>query len=768
MFSLIRRYTKWLHTQWPAGRIEKLPVVDEHGQTNIPGIYVVGDLTGIPLLKFSLDTGARAVSTIAADSSFKSQREKGGDDVVDVAIVGGGVSGFAAAVEAKKHGLSYILFEASQPLSTIVNFPKGKPIYTYPKEMTPSGDLQVSAEIKEALVEELEGQIKEHGIEPRQSHVEKVAKKGTGFEVVLSKEEPIQARRVIIAIGRSGNHRKLGIPGEDLDKVYNRLHDPKDFCGKTALIVGGGDSALETAIALAQCGGQVTVSYRKPEFSRPKPDNIERIEMLQADPMADVAVEDPVSERVTTAAGGYMHEHKKPGSINLMMASKPKEIRSDSVVIEDSDGNDQTLPNDVVFTMIGREAPLQFFRRSGIRIHGEYTVANYAAMAAFLLFCIWMYLWKAGGNPVANVFHTNGWFPFNFTESLAHLIETPQRLLGTLSISMTEPGLYYGLAYVFIVLIFGIRRIKRRKTPYVTVQTWTLIMIQVIPLFILPYILFPWLGHNNLLPQWFANAFFPECDYGHGREYWRASGFILAWPLFIYNVFTDQPLWAWLGVCFFQTFVLIPGLIYYFGKGSYCGWICSCGALAETLGDTHRTKMPHGPFWNRLNMAGQVILFFAFFLLFLRVLGWLGVPGMAGVFYFLKDPIYKYFVDVTLAGIIGVGLYFWYSGRVWCRTFCPLAALMHIYARFSRFSILSEKKKCISCNVCTSVCHQGIDIMNFANKGMPMNDPECVRCSACVQSCPTGVLTFGQVDSQGNILRTDRLAASPVQMREGA
>jgi ferredoxin len=92
---------------------------------------------------------------------------------------------------------------------------------------------------------------------------------------------------------------------------------------------------------------------------------------------------------------------------------------------------------------------------------------------------------------------------------------------------------------------------------------------------------------------------------------------------------------------------------------------------------------------------------------------------------------------------------------------------MHIYARFSRFRIFPEKSKCISCNVCTSVCHQGIDIMNFANKGLPMQDPECVRCSACVQQCPTGVLAFGHYDGERRIV-LDRIPASPVRMREGA
>lgn len=114
-------------------------------------------------------------------------------------------------------------------------------------------------------------------------------------------------------------------------------------------------------------------------------------------------------------------------------------------------------------------------------------------------------------------------------------------------------------------------------------------------------------------------------------------------------------------------------------------------------------------------------------------------------------------MDLLLAGIIGVACYFWFSGRVWCRFACPLAALMHIYARFSRFRILAEKKKCISCNVYTSVCHQGIDVMGFANKGRPMEDPQCVRCSACVQSCPTGVLSFGRIDpATGSVLAQDR------------
>src|SRR6478735_4184095 len=153
---------------------------------------------------------------------------------------------------------------------------------------------------------------------------------------------------------------------------------------------------------------------------------------------------------------------------------------------------------------------------------------------------------------------------------------------------------------------------QRRPTPYIRLQTWSLIGFQIVPLFLLPYILLPWAGHNGWFDHGFGKAFadalFPLAGYGHGREYWRAFGLILAWPLFIWNVFSQEPLWAWLGISAVQTFVIIPLIVRRWGKGAYCGWICSCGGLAETLGDQHRHKMPHGPRWNRLNMVGQVIL----------------------------------------------------------------------------------------------------------------------------------------------------------------
>jgi ferredoxin len=434
------------------------------------------------------------------------------------------------------------------------------------------------------------------------------------------------------------------------------------------------------------------------------------------------------------------------------------------------------VPNQAVFVMVGRDPPLSFFRRSGVAIAGEMTAGRVAALALFLIFCAGLYDWKSGG-AVSELWYRRHWFPTNLPTLLASVggavaaaARDPRTLLGTLAISAAAPSFWYTLAYSAAVVTFGVRRIARRHTPYVTAQTVTLMAVQVLPLFLVPEVILPQLAYHGLLPRGLADALFPAVDYGHGREFWRAYGLILAWPLNVYNLFTAQPLWWWIAIGFVQTCVLIPIGIRFFGKGVYCGWICSCGALAETLGDTHRHKMPHGPRWNRLNLAGQVVLAVAVALLGLRVAGWALPDGNwidARFDPWFKER-YKWTVDVFLAGVLGYGLYFWYSGRVWCRFFCPLAALMNVYGRFSRFAIVADKQKCISCNVCTASCHQGIDVMNFANKGLPMQDPQCVRCSACVQNCPTGVLAFGQVRGDGSLIALDSLAASPVRMREGS
>ena len=374
-------------------------------------------------------------------------------------------------------------------------------------------------------------------------------------------------------------------------------------------------------------------------------------------------------------------------------------------------------------------------RRAGFRLPEKWTPRNVLAFAAFGLFCAALLDWKSGGF-LGSLWRREHWFPVNLTALFVDQLSSPGSFFATLLVSASTPSFWYSLAYSLLVVVFGIRRIRRRRTPYVTAQTLTLMAVQVLFLFLLPQILLPWAGENEWIPFKVLDAFFPSIGFGQGREYWRAAGLVLPWPLLVQNIFSNPPLPAWIFLGLVQTLVGIPILVFLWGKGAFCGWICPVGALAETLGDDHRAKMPHGPESNRVNFAGQGVLLFAILLLALRVAGW----SLFNAF----EPVYRWVVDFFLAGVVGLGCLFWFSGRVWCRFFCPLAALMHHYARFTRFRIFADGKKCISCNACTSVCHQGIDVMGFAQKGLPMEDPQCVRCSACVLICPTDVLSLSK------------------------
>ncbi len=736
---MFKRYARWLHTGWPAGRVEKLPEVRPDGSTAVPGLWIAGDLAGVPLLKFALDSGARVARRVADDVRAHPSAAGG----TDLAIVGAGVAGMAAALEAKRLGLAFVVIEAAEPFATIADFPAGKPIFTYPGTFTPEGPLQVTAPTRETLLEELRAQAIAAAIPVRPGRAERVTREGGALALRLAGGEVVRARHVLLAIGRTGEARRLGVPGEAAPRAYHRLHDPAAFANRDVLVAGGGDSACEAAIALAGAGARVTLVHRGPRLDRPRPENAAAVVALER------------AGRLTRVAGATL-----------------RAIGARDVTLSDG----RTLANDVVFALLGREAPLELLRASGVPIAGELRPRDRIALAAFVALIAVLDDWKAGG-PLAGLAQRLGLFPFDLPHrlataggALATAAADPRTLLGTLAISAAAPAFWFTLAYSAVVVTFGIARIRRRRTPYVTLQTTVLAAVQVLPLFLLPEVLLPWLDHNGLLPRAFADALFPAVTYGHGREFWRAYGFVFAFPLDVYNVFTPHPLPWWLVIGALQVFVLIPLAVWRWGKGAYCGWICSCGALAETLGDTARTRMPHGPRWNRLNMAGQVILGLSLLLLAVRVAGWMLPPGNLADRW-MSGPLlagWKWIVDIAIGSVIGVGLYFWYSGRVWCRFFCPLAAWMHVLARFSRFAIVPEKAKCISCNQCTAQCHMGIDVMAFAQRGAPMRDPECVRCSACVGACPTGVLQFGSVAANGAIVSLDSLLASPVRARENA
>ena len=206
-----------------------------------------------------------------------------------------------------------------------------------------------------------------------------------------------------------------------------------------------------------------------------------------------------------------MIDKASPGSLTLALGTTVTRIEPDKVTLKREDGGEATLPNDVVFTMLGREAPLDFFRRSGLHVRGDWRQRRGSAASVFLLFCVFLYHWKSSHPqefPVqrwANQAHA---FPYNVPPAIeaaggriAEWSSRPTNLLFTIKRGLGNPSFYYTLAYCTCVLIFGIRRIRRRHTPYVKWQTIVLICVQWIPLFLLPEIVLPWMGRNGFFEQ---------------------------------------------------------------------------------------------------------------------------------------------------------------------------------------------------------------------------------------------------------------------------
>jgi len=796
MFSFISRYFDWLQKDNFTGNKDIFPEISQTGETNVKGIFVAGDLTGIPLLKLASESGAALAARMSKDlEQLKTSSEKS-SDILDIVIVGAGPAGISAGVELQSRRNNFIILESNQPFNTICNFPKGKPIYPEPVNVVQKRGLKIEEGTKESLMSDLSEQLKGTKL-PIEKDAEVISiKKEKNIFTVKTGKKSYKALRIILATGKSGNPRRLNAPGEEMEKVFDRLNDPAETEGEDVLIVGGGDSALEAAIASAEYAKSVTLSYRRTSFSRPKSTNLKKLKDLENE-----------------------------GKIKIIFKSVVKEIKKESVILK-INGKDENLKNSSVYKLIGRELPVDFFNKIGVKLDGgKFSRIEKVMFSSLLFFSGIIYFGKSGlssiiqGNNAATIgdvfasllsadfwgkflsypltegflkdagkwnwisalngilgyisflgfvitgliilsnflrnistFTNSGWKKIKYTYFLLVALFFPfiyisYEYFGVKFLGK-YPGFWYTFLYSLTILIFGLRRIAKIPTKYIKRQTWTLILIQIFPLFLLPEIILPAMYKAGILGSkggFILTQIFPNANFGH------AYRLILAWPLNIYGLFTDHITAFWLIYTILFSFGLIPYLIYKWGKGAYCGWICSCGALAETLGDEYRTKAPHGVKAKKLENIGQYVLAFAFIITLLKmaaVLGNIKIPLIHTPRPGLLDEarmIYSFSVDIIFAGVLGVGVYFFMSGRIWCRYFCPLAALMHIYARFSKFRIFSEKKRCISCNICTKVCHMGIDVMNYANKGIPMNDVECVRCSACVVNCPMDVLYFGSL-----------------------
>ncbi len=314
-----------------------LPVVGPDFQTNVPGLFVAGELGGMGLIRNAVEQGKRAVENIAALPGMRA------GEGLDLVIVGAGPAGLAASLAARAKGLRFVTVEQESLGGTIAHYPRGKLVMTSPFSLPGAGRFTRREVSKEELLEFWEQVVRRSGLSIRFGEtVTDVRRVAEGLEVVTS-EGTYPSRAVLLAIGRRGTPRKLGVPGEDLPKVVYRLVDPEQYRGQRVLVVGGGDSALEAAAGLAGVDGtEVTLSYRKGAFSRAKRANRERVERAAAE-----------------------------GRLRLLFHSVVKEIQPASVRLE-QEGRTVEIENDAVIVCAGGILPTGFLKQIGVEVETKY------------------------------------------------------------------------------------------------------------------------------------------------------------------------------------------------------------------------------------------------------------------------------------------------------------------------------------------------------------------------------------------------------------
>jgi len=314
-----------------------LPRLTAEYETNIPNLFIVGELGGLALIKNAVNQGRDCIDTIV--NRAKTSRANGSAaNVHDVLVIGAGPAGISASLRAIEHKLKYVTLERDEVGGTVAKYPRQKLVMTSPVEFPMYGKFKKTELSKENLLAFWDMVLNRSDFNVVTGEkVEDIKKTADGIFIVTTANHQYAARAVILTLGRAGEPRKLGVKGEELPKVMYRLIEADHYVNKKILVVGGGDSAVEAAMGLAhQVGNEVTLSYRQERFSRIKERNVKRLD-------------DCIRSR----------------KIKVLFNSTPVEFKPESVVI--TINNDiQEIPNDFAWIFAGGTPPNDFLKKIGV------------------------------------------------------------------------------------------------------------------------------------------------------------------------------------------------------------------------------------------------------------------------------------------------------------------------------------------------------------------------------------------------------------------
>jgi thioredoxin reductase (NADPH) len=315
----------------------KVPELDDTYQTGVPGQYLIGEVAGKPLVKNAANLGRAVIEQMLRTGLAPAGR---GPTTVDVAIIGSGPGGLSAALTCIQRGLSYVLLEKEQQIaSTIARYPKGKLVMAEPYDTQNLSLLPVFDSSKEQLVAIWRELIERTGVRINLGEaVEAVQRAGDGWFDVRTTVAAYRAQRVVLATGTRGKPRTLQVPGENLPKVASLLDDPDEWRSRDVLVVGGGDSAVEAAVALADAGARVMISYRGKSFNRAAPKNRQTIE-------------------------GYAAQQR----LKAKYGSQVVAFEAEAVILQLDDGSQKRYPNHAAFVLIGADPPVTWLEKLGVR-----------------------------------------------------------------------------------------------------------------------------------------------------------------------------------------------------------------------------------------------------------------------------------------------------------------------------------------------------------------------------------------------------------------